>query len=116
MTERAARSGAQRVLELARRRGSQGVHQTDFDAGRVVDGGRPIRRLAARIDELRDAGHWFTTRKHQDRTVTYVLVRDAGAVSVAQREGTCPPGQAAEQLALECPPSRPGLYDQDEAA
>ena len=81
----AARSGAERVLELARKRGRAGVHQTDFDAGRVVDGGKPIRRLAARVDELKNQGHWFTTRRNRDRTTTYVLVRDAGALELALR-------------------------------
>jgi len=110
MTGRAARSGAERVLELARLRGPVGVHQTDFDAGRVVDGGRPIRRVAARIDELRGAGHWFTTRKHRDRTVTYVLVRDAAAVELALHDASEP------SRLFELQPLSAALADWDAAA
>ncbi len=84
----AARSGAERVLELARKRGRHGVHQTDFDAGRVVDGGKPIRRLAARVDELKREGHRFTSRRNRDRTTIYVLVRDADAVALTLREAS----------------------------
>jgi hypothetical protein len=83
----AARSGAERVLELARRRGRRGVHCSDFDVpGQTADGGKPIRRLAARVDELRNLGHVFETRKRADRTVDYVLARDAAAVELALRE------------------------------
>ncbi len=83
----AARSGAERVLDLARRRGRAGFHSSDFDVpGQTADGGPPIRRLAARVDELRNQGHWFNTRKRRDRTVEYVLVRDAVTVELALRE------------------------------
>lgn len=83
----AARSGAERVLELARKRGRHGVHCSDFAvAGNTADGGKPILRLAARIDELRLRGHWFDTRRRRDRTVDYILVRDAATVELALRE------------------------------
>lgn len=75
----AASPGARRVLELARRRGRGGVHSSDLDVpGQTADGGPPIRRLAARVDELRNLGHRFETRRRPDRTVEYFLVRDAG--------------------------------------
>jgi hypothetical protein len=86
----AARSGAECVLELARKRGRHGVHPTDFDAGRVVEGGKPIRRLPARIDKLKARGHWFTMRRNRDRTTTYVLVRDADVVALTLREASHP--------------------------
>jgi hypothetical protein len=110
----AARSGAERVLELARKRGTYGIHPTDFDAGRVVDGGKPIRRLAARIDELRDQGHWFDTRRHRDRTVTYVLVRDAAAVELVLSRA----GEPEPERLFEPPPAPPlnALHDWDDAA
>ena len=74
----AARSGAERVLELARRRGRRGVHSSDFDRrGETADGGPPIRRLAARVDELRKLGHRFETRRRADLTVDYILMLDA---------------------------------------
>jgi hypothetical protein len=111
----AARPQAERVLELARKRGRHGVHQTDFDAGRVVDGGKPIRRLAARIDELKARGHWFTTRRHRNRTVTYVLVQDADAVALTLRDaGEAEPDRLFEPPAA--PPVNAALGDWDGAA
>jgi hypothetical protein len=62
------------VLTLAQRRGRAGVHSSDFEPGQTADGGPPIRRLAARVDELRNLGHRFNTRKRSDRTVEYVLI------------------------------------------
>lgn len=43
-----------RVLDLLLSRGETGVTQADFSPPRVVDGGKPIARLASRIDELRN--------------------------------------------------------------
>jgi hypothetical protein len=103
VSARAARSGAERVLDLARRRGRRGVHQTDFDVGRVVDGGKPIRRLAARVDELKRDGHWFTTRRNRDRTITYILVRDAAALEPALHAA----GELAPERLFEPAPAPP---------
>jgi hypothetical protein len=75
----ARKPGAERVLAVARERGRRGVHASDFDVpGQTVDGGPAIRRLAARVDELRNLGHRFETRTRPDRTVDYVLALDAG--------------------------------------
>ncbi len=42
------------------------------------DGGPPITRLAARVQELRDAGHSIVSDERRDRCVTYRLqVEDA---------------------------------------
>ena len=106
--------GAERVLALARRRGRAGVHQTDFDAGRVVDGGKPVRLLAARIDELKARGHWFTTRRNRDRTITYVLVRDAAALDLALRKAS----ESEPERLFEPPPAPPlnaALHDWEAA-
>lgn len=46
-----------RVLALLQRRGAQGITPIDFLLPGVADGGKPITRLAARIKDLRDAGH-----------------------------------------------------------
>jgi hypothetical protein len=79
MRHDARKPGADRVLALARARGRRGVHSSDFDVpGQTVDGGLPIRRLAARVDELRNLGHRLETRTRPDRTVDYVLTLDAG--------------------------------------
>jgi hypothetical protein len=47
----------ERVLRLLRQRGSRGVCAPDFLLPDIADGGRPITRLAARVAELRAAGH-----------------------------------------------------------
>ncbi len=75
---------------------------SDFDrAGETADGGKPIRRLAARVDELRRQGHWFNTRKRRDKTVDYILVRDAAAVALTLREASQPePQRLFEPAAL----------------
>jgi hypothetical protein len=104
--------GAQRVLTLARKRGPRGVHSSDLDvAGETADGGPPIRRLAARIDELRNTGHWFNTRKRRDRTVYYILVRDAAAAELTLRGVREPqPGPGPEPPPqLFAPPPAPPL-------
>jgi hypothetical protein len=116
----AGRSGAERVLELARRRGRGGVHSSDFDvAGETADGGPPIRRLAARIDELKRQGHWFTTRKRRDRTAEYVLVRDAAAVELALREASEPRPDPEPERLFDPPPAparEAALFDWEDAA
>jgi hypothetical protein len=111
----AARSGAERVLDLARKRGRHGVHHTDFDPGRVVDGGRAIRRLAARIDELKGQGHWFTTRRNRDRTITYILVRDAATVEFGLRE-VAEPERPFEPPRLFEPETQRGDFRDSDAA
>jgi hypothetical protein len=104
----ATRSGAERVLELARKRGRHGVHCSDFAvAGKTADGGKPILRLAARIDELRLRGHWFNTRKRRDRTVDYILVRDAAAVARALSRASEPRSGAEPERLFEPPPPVP---------
>lgn len=46
------RSQAGRVLARMERHPSRGVTQVDFDLPDVCDGGPPIKRVAARIDDL----------------------------------------------------------------
>jgi hypothetical protein len=46
-----------RVVKAAR--SFRGVCQADFFAGNVVDGGKPIARLAARIFDAEQQGHIF---------------------------------------------------------
>jgi hypothetical protein len=46
-----------RVIKAAR--SFRGVCQADFFAGSVVDGGKPITRLAARIFDAEQQGHAF---------------------------------------------------------
>jgi hypothetical protein len=115
------------VLALARRRGRRGVHSSDFDiAGATADGGKPIRRMAARVDELRNLGHVFEADRLPDRTVRYRLVRDADELAAALRSRS-PAGATlvdgedlGEQLPLElddspAPPLNAALADWEAA-
>ena len=65
-----------RVLKLLRAREGEGINTTDLMAP-AADGGKPILRLAARIDDLRKRGHGFEVRRRSNGTVTYVLLHDA---------------------------------------
>lgn len=76
MTPRRPLTQRDRVLAALRRAGRGGLTQIDFHGPHVVDGGAPITRLAPRIQELRERGHWIDARR--DRGLArYVLRRDA---------------------------------------
>lgn len=62
---------ADRVLAALTRAGSHGITQTDFIRYPTLDGGPPITRLAARIEELRDSGFVITSGERRDRCVIY---------------------------------------------
>lgn len=62
----------QRVLAVLRLRPG-GVNETAFAAPAVIDGGRPVQRVAARIWELRQEGHEIVSRREADGTATYAL-------------------------------------------
>jgi dienelactone hydrolase len=59
-----------RVLDWLERHGE--VNTTDFMLPGVCDGGTPITRLAARINELRDEGQAIRTVYQPNGTATYV--------------------------------------------
>lgn len=61
----------ERVLRALRNAGSAGVPSTAFD--RPADGGKPIRRVAARIRDLRAEGHPIGTRRAENGTAIYYL-------------------------------------------
>ena len=67
-----------RVLAALRSRGARGITQVDFLAPNVIDGGRPITRVAPRIHELRTKdGHEIAVDGERDSCAVYRLVRDA---------------------------------------
>ena len=69
-------SQATRVLAALQRAGSYGITSIDFDAPNVCDGGKPIRRVAARVKDLRDAGFDVQTDGERHGCAVYRLVRD----------------------------------------
>jgi hypothetical protein len=62
-----------RVLDALRRVGSHGLTAIDFSPPHVIDGGAPITRVAARIEELRAGGHKISSRGRRSKCVVYVL-------------------------------------------
>lgn len=70
-----------RVLKLLRRAGRRGI--TQLDADRPADGGPPIRRLAARISDLKDLGYVVESRTRRRKFVVYTLVREPATAAIA---------------------------------
>ena len=68
----------ERVLALLRERGESGVNTAEFQELPIVDGGAPILRLAARIDNLKHRGFAITSRRQPNGTSTYTLVSELG--------------------------------------
>ena len=67
-----------RVLAALRIRGAHGITAADFAAGRVIDGHKPIMRVAARILELRQDGHRIVVEGERDGgCYVYRLLEDA---------------------------------------
>jgi hypothetical protein len=71
-----------RVLNALRARGGRGVTPVDFLAPGVCDCGPPVTRFAARVNELRSAGHVIVKAGRRDRCDVLVLVREAPAASL----------------------------------
>jgi hypothetical protein len=68
------RTQRDRVIEALRRAGDHGITAVDFLLPNVIDGGPPIVRLPARIDELRADGHHIEhAGRRRNRCVVYVL-------------------------------------------
>jgi hypothetical protein len=66
---------AQRVARAFRRVGPRGITQLDFDAP-TIDGRAPIRRVASRVAELRDAGYVIRSDGRRQLMAVYVLVHE----------------------------------------
>lgn len=67
-----------RVLAALSAAGATGITQVDFTLPNVVDGGKPILRVGARIHELREAG--FNIQNHGTRNQCAVYVLNARPV------------------------------------
>ena len=63
----------ERILRMLNQRGGLGVTPVDFQGPDVIDGGKPILRLAARVGDLRDDGYVIRTFK-KGQVAKYVLV------------------------------------------
>lgn len=64
----------ERVLRMLRFAGSRGLTQLEMDVPTL--GGGPVRRLASRINDLRDAGYVITTIGRRNKMAVYRLDRE----------------------------------------
>lgn len=71
-------SQVERVRRALERAGPDGVSPVDFALPEVVDGGRPIMRLAARILDLRRQGLSINVSSDPNGTARYVLTSEPG--------------------------------------
>lgn len=62
-----------RVLRALKLAGGTGITQLDFLRTPTIDGGPPITRVAARIQELRDAGHTILSDGKRGKCTVYKL-------------------------------------------
>ncbi len=107
-------SQTQRVLKALENAGPRGISASDFDGSRqVVDGGRQIKRLAARIGELRSIGHEIlsvTQRSGGASYSRYVLRATTAARQVSSVEVVV----GASQLNGDCDFDELPLFDESE--
>jgi hypothetical protein len=76
MSRIGSKSQKQRVLEALRDAGATGIAEGAFQ-GRTIDGGPPIRKFTARINELRNAGYDIDAQRVDGQT-SYILVGENG--------------------------------------
>lgn len=62
---------AERVLAALYKRGRHGLTQIDFDLPDIIDGGPPIKRVAARVEELRNQGFRIASGERRQKCVVY---------------------------------------------
>lgn len=72
---------AERVRLALHTHRDRGITQVDFLRYPTIDGGPPITRLAARIDELRDAGLPVMEAGTRDKCRVYMLAETVLAAS-----------------------------------
>ena len=65
-----------RVLAALYRHPDRGISQVDFLRYPTIDGGPPITRLAARVNELRDQGHLIVDAGIREKCKVYCLARE----------------------------------------
>lgn len=76
------------------------VSTVDFLGPRVIDGGEPILRLPARVDELRQRGWTIRTERETNRTARYVLLSAPLAAAPAAVTADPPPAPIARLLEM----------------
>lgn len=96
MSTRRTATQVERVAELLRRAGRRGITQIDADALH-----KPIRRLASRVRDLRNAGYVIETRGRRHKLAVYVLVAER------ERQPTAPVLLESPEALFEAPAPAP---------
>lgn len=113
-----------RVLSALRHAGPTGLTQVDFLGPQVCDKGKPITRVAARVNELRDQGFTITSSGTRHGCAVYVLKEDGASAALGGpsccgiADAPTPPGDEPVSLFDPVTLHKPlGAYDDiDEAA
>ena len=103
----------ERVLAALTAAGPAGICQADFLLPSVIDGHRPIQRVAPRIEELRGMGHRIDTLRDPNGCGRYVLTQLAVPHIPGGKEapdGASPP-QAPPPCAEQAVAGEPALFD-----
>src|SRR4051794_954643 len=93
----------ERIVRMLRSTGDRGITQLDVDAP-TLDGGTPIRRLASRINELRDAGYVINTHARRNKMAVYRLESEPEQARPAAE----PPSPASPPTPTPTPVASPG--------
>ena len=122
-------SQRQRVLRALYRAGTEGITAADFAAPNVIDGDKPIMRLAARIEELREDGYPIHGAGRRGTLKVYALdselAADPGESAAPVPVDPDPPLSQGSTGAIPlfeptfdelCPPRPRSPYDLDDAA
>lgn len=83
-----------RVLAALRHAGPSGITQVDFLGPQVCDHGKPITRVAARVNELRDQGLTITSSGTRHGCAVYVLKETPQGASADLGGPSCGYGEA----------------------
>ena len=85
-----------RVLRALDRAGKHGITQIDFDAPDVIDGGTPIKRVAARVHELAEQGYRIEEAGRRNRCKVYRLSAAARPTTLGSPPAPSSPTASAE--------------------
>ncbi len=99
----------ERVIEAAR--SFRGVCQVDFLLPDVCDGGGPITRVGARIQDAEDRGYVFETIGWRDKTKVFRLLSEPEAAPSGGRTAASNVRAPAQQVVLPSAPSPHWMYD-----
>lgn len=102
-----------RVLRALQQAGDHGICSVDFAAPQVIDGGPPIMRVAARIEELRSEGFIIGDAGQRHGTRVYVLGLEDRSRALFDQRPTVTRTQHPEHSGLATYTGTPGMSIDD---